>query len=184
MLGLGANGPPIAEPALFQVYPFPLKRMNLQDQDHFMFIAASPDDPYVTMYMYNPLQLSLHTHVHLHVHVYTYTYLRLNYMCTCNSCSCSLFLLCLGSCLVNLVAQVHVRITNTCSNAVKVEPPPPPETQPDTTARDSEHPSSQSRKRSDSRQSPLKQSRKKGSSKAPSPLPGVIPEEEEKSAHK
>lgn len=40
-------------------------------------------------------------------------------------------------------------------------------------------PSSQGKKRSESRQSPLKQSRKKGSSKAPSPLPGVILEDEE-----
>ena len=46
-LGLGPNGPPIAEPALFQVHPFPLKRMKLTDQDHFKFIATSPDDPYV-----------------------------------------------------------------------------------------------------------------------------------------
>ena len=66
-----------------------------------------------------------------------------------------------------------------CRNAAKVEPPPP-EIQPETMTE-----SSASRKRSsDSRQSPLKQSRKKGSSKAPSPSPGPIPEETEKSAHK
>ena len=47
MLGLGPNGPPIAEPVTFQVYPFPLKRMKLMEQDQFVFIAASPDDPYV-----------------------------------------------------------------------------------------------------------------------------------------
>ena len=46
-LGLGTGGPPIATPATFQVYPYPLKRMKLQDQDRFMFIAASRDDPYV-----------------------------------------------------------------------------------------------------------------------------------------
>ena len=47
ILGLGAGGPPIADPVTFQVYPQPLKRMSLVDQDHFTFIAASPDDPYV-----------------------------------------------------------------------------------------------------------------------------------------
>ena len=65
------------------------------------------------------------------------------------------------------------------SNAEKVKPPPP-EVPPEPVA---DPPSSQSRKRSESRQSPLKQSRKKGSSKAASPLPGVIVEEEEKSVH-
>lgn len=47
VFGLGSNGPPIAEPATFQVYPYPHKRMKLSSEDHFMFIAASPDDPYV-----------------------------------------------------------------------------------------------------------------------------------------
>lgn len=47
VLGLGANGPPIAKSATFQVYPYPHKRMKLSNEGHFTFIAASPDDPYV-----------------------------------------------------------------------------------------------------------------------------------------
>ena len=46
-LGLGPDGPLIAEPVTFQVYPYPLKRMKLTKQNHFTFIAASTDDPYV-----------------------------------------------------------------------------------------------------------------------------------------
>lgn len=46
-LGLDPNGPPVPKPVTFQVYPFPLKRRNLDHvpQDRFCFIAASPDDP-------------------------------------------------------------------------------------------------------------------------------------------
>lgn len=70
------------------------------------------------------------------------------------------------------VMSMHAR-----RNSEKVEPPPPEiQSEPVTV----EPPVSQGRKRSESRQSPLKQSRKKGSSKAPSPLPGAIPEEREK----
>ena len=68
---------------------------------------------------------------------------------------------------------------HTFRNAEKVEPLPT-EIQPESAT--VEPPVSQGRKRSESRQSPLKQSRKKGSSKAPSPLPGAIPEEQEKLA--
>ena len=45
ILGLGADGPPIAKPVTFQVYPYPLRRMKLTEQDHFSFIAAYTDDP-------------------------------------------------------------------------------------------------------------------------------------------
>ena len=48
-LGLGANGPSIPAPVVLQVYPYPLKRSEIQDQDQFTFIAASPDDVYVKL---------------------------------------------------------------------------------------------------------------------------------------
>ncbi|MEE6500185.1 hypothetical protein FKM82_003696, partial [Ascaphus truei] len=49
-LGLGRSGPPIPPPSLFSVVPFPERRTLSRDQEtlgHFIFIAASPDDPNV-----------------------------------------------------------------------------------------------------------------------------------------
>ena len=48
-LGLGANGPPIAAPVVLQVCLYPHRRSEIQVQDQFTFIAASPDDMYVEL---------------------------------------------------------------------------------------------------------------------------------------
>lgn len=45
-MGMGHNGPPIPEPAIFQVCPFPLKRRSLErPASVYTFITASLDDP-------------------------------------------------------------------------------------------------------------------------------------------
>ena len=48
-LGLCTDVVPLPGPVEFQVYPFPLKRRNIDHASHerFSFIAASPNDPYV-----------------------------------------------------------------------------------------------------------------------------------------
>ena len=45
-MGLGPAGPPIPGPVLFQMYPFPMKRLPLDPLlEAYAFITASPDDP-------------------------------------------------------------------------------------------------------------------------------------------
>lgn len=47
-LGLGPRGPPIPPPASFSVIPYPVKRRAPpmgEMAGHYMFVAASPDDP-------------------------------------------------------------------------------------------------------------------------------------------
>lgn len=49
-LGMGPRGPPIPPPAGFAVVPFPVKRRAPPVSEfggRYIFVASSPDDPYV-----------------------------------------------------------------------------------------------------------------------------------------
>ena len=46
-IGIGPSGPPVPPPANFAVVSFPEKRpVSNMDRTHYVFVAASPDDPY------------------------------------------------------------------------------------------------------------------------------------------
>ena len=66
-LGLGPEGHPIPAPVVFQVYPYPVKRMKTEPQDRFTFIAASADDMYVNT-CESCTQHIHHSYIASHVH--------------------------------------------------------------------------------------------------------------------
>ena len=65
-LGMGSRGPPIPPPASFAVVPYPVKRHAPPGAEggHYVFIASSPDDPYVAhrshWFIHFTFVLSLH----------------------------------------------------------------------------------------------------------------------------
>ena len=53
-IGIGPSGPPVPPPANFAVVSFPEKRpVSNMDRTHYVFVAASPDDPYADLKFLN-----------------------------------------------------------------------------------------------------------------------------------